>query len=99
MFKAMLDFLEETTSTDQDVYLVEVGDISTQNLKNWIEMLGLLGQKLMQVSRGLGLMRGRDQPNQDDFVQATYLLTSGRISAVFDRPIEEDNDRKDIFPE
>lgn len=95
MFKAMQDFLEDNVGMDEEIYLVEVGDLSTQSLRDWINTLIIIGRKLMQVARGLGMMKGRNQPNQEDFQQAAYLLNTGHIATVFDRPLEDDSFNKD----
>lgn len=98
MFQAMVDYLNERIGDDNEVYLVSVGDISSQCMRSWISLMTSLGQKLMHVARGLALMKGRNDPSEEDFTQAAYLLSSGRISSVFRRADEnesEDMDKSD----
>lgn len=86
MFKKMEEWFNEESRGDQQIYLTGHGSISAIGIRNWIRVLSMIGNKLMNFANGIAVMHGRRQPKWEDFVQAGYLLDTGRMVEIFDKP-------------
>lgn len=88
LFKMMGEWLRQESHGDTQVYLTGYGTVQVSAINNWIRVLSILGSRLMNCANGLATINGRTNPEWEDFVQAGYLMDSGRLHAVMQKPEE-----------
>lgn len=86
LFKAMNEWLTKKAHGDTQVYFTGHGSTRVSSIRNWIQILSVLGSKLMNCANGLAMINGRPSPTWDDFRQAGFLIDSGRLMDIMDQP-------------
>lgn len=82
IFEKILEFLEEKAGSGTGLYIINHGEFSAGSLGAWTGILMIFGRRILRYARGLAIMRGRQDPNDDDFRQVLHLIDNGFISLL-----------------
>lgn len=102
LYKDVFDQLKEwmeaqVSSGVQEVELSGHGVWRINELKYWIIVLSLIGHHLLNYSRALALMDGRDHTEWQDHMRAGFIILNGHMLEILGRTYHSDDDGK-FFP-
>lgn len=82
IFEKILDFFEEQSGANSGLYIANFGEFTAGSLGAWTGIMMILGKRILRYARGIAIMRGRQDPNDDDFRQVLFLIDNGFISLL-----------------